>query len=123
MARNPWAVSIVALGCALAAGQAGAGELFSAPVTATEGQTLSCTAVNASRKQVRLHVDLFEGTEYDGTPTSSGTVFGPGGSSGAAHGGPITAFCRVSHSGNKKNVRAMIQVSESGTILAMMPLQ
>jgi hypothetical protein len=115
--------SIVFIGCALLAASAGAGELFSARLGAAGGQTLSCTALNVGRKDVRLTVDLFEPGEYDGTPGSQGSSLPPGGSSGASALGPFAAFCRVTYSGNKKSVRASIQVIQAGSVVAALPVQ
>jgi hypothetical protein len=114
---------IVVAGCALSAGSASAGELFSARLGAQDGQTLSCTAVNVGRKEVRLNVDLFETGEYDGTPGAQGSSFPPGGSSGSSTAGPISAFCRVTYSGNKKNVRASIQVTQDNSVVSVLPVQ
>ena len=107
----------------MTAGSAWAGELFSARLGAQDGQTLSCTAVNVGRKDVRLNVNLFETGEYDGTPGSQGSSFPPGGSSGASSVGPVHAFCRVTYSGNKKSVRAAIQVTEANVVVAVLPVQ
>ena len=116
-------LSIGWLAGATAAAGAHAGEMFSARLSAQEGQTLSCTAINVGRKSVPMNVDLFELGEYDGTPGSAGDSFPPGGSSGASIAGPANGFCRVTYSGSKKNIRAAIQVSESNVVTAVLPLQ
>jgi hypothetical protein len=116
-----WSIALAAF--ALVAEGALGGELFSVSITAQEGQTLACSAVNVGRKNTQMHIDLFEGTEYTGEKGDPGTSFPPGGSTGASHAGPITAFCRVTFSGNKKNVRAHIQVSEDGVPLVAVPVQ
>jgi hypothetical protein len=115
--------SIGMLVFAVAAGGAQAGEMFSARLGSQEGQTLSCTAVNVGRKDVQMHVELFETGEYDGTPGSPGTSFPPGGSTGTSTSGVLNAFCRLTFSGNKKNVRAAIQVIEDNRVVAALPLQ
>jgi hypothetical protein len=118
------AASIATIGCALAAGSAGAGELFSARLGATDAQTLVCSAVNVGRKDVQMEVELFETGQYDGTPADPvGTSFPPGATTSASSVGPITAFCRLTYSGNKKNVRAVILVSEDNSVVATLPLQ
>ena len=116
-------LSIGWLAVATAAAGAHAGEMFSARLSAQEGQTLSCTAINVGRKDVPMRIDVFEADEYDGTPGSVGNAFPPGGSTGASLAGPANGFCRLTYSGSKKNVRASIQVSESNVVTAVLPLQ
>jgi hypothetical protein len=116
-------LSIGVIACAIGASSTRAGEMFSARLGSQEGQALSCTAINVGRKDVRMSVDLFEAGEYDGTPGTPGTSFGPGGSTGASTSGVVNAFCRVTYSGNKKNVRAAIQVTEGNVVVAVLPLQ
>jgi hypothetical protein len=116
-------LSIGLMAGATAAGGARAGEMFSARLSAQEGQSLSCAAVNVGRKDVQMHVELFESGEYDGTPGSPGTSLPPGGSTSTSSPGPRNAFCRLTYSGNKKNVRAAIEVSESNVVTAVLPLQ
>jgi hypothetical protein len=117
------ALSIGMLTWMAAEGSAHAGEMFSARLASQEGQALSCAAVNVGRKDVRIEVTLFESGEYDGTPGIAGTSFPPGGVTSASISGGASAFCRVTFSGNKKNVRASIQVSEANVVVAVLPVQ
>jgi hypothetical protein len=112
-----WVASVTSVG------SAHAGEIFSPRLGALEGQSLSCTAVNVGRKNVQMHVELFETGEYDGTPGTQGTSFPPGASSGSSSPGPRVAFCRLTFSGSRKNVRAAIEVTEGSSIVAVLPLQ
>ena len=122
MKRFLAAILIGVSGGAFVAPSASAGELFSGFINAGAAQSLVCVAANVGKKDVRVLVELFTAGEYDGTPGEATNTFAPGASSIDLLSGSVTAFCRVTFSGSKKGIRAVVRVIDADGLVAAVPL-
>ena len=97
------------------------------------GERLSCTITNVGTKPITLETapQIFgaqsDNSSQESTPTDCGTLPMPPGSSCSAETGPspscFTCYCKVSFTGSKKGVRALLKRNVSGGDVVAVPLQ